>query len=131
MAASIVQRCFAAAVKVKRPTPLFTARRGLLSAAYSDPALWEGMEKDPQNLALLAKFMDSAYEKKLPVSSLTISRISPQPKLLVHQRLDGSQLGAFAVVEEVMLQEAFDLPSTQILSFYTIGSYLATKPTLS
>lgn len=30
-----------------------------------------------------------------------------------------------------MLQEAFDLPSTQILSLYALGNYLATRPELS
>ncbi|CAB1322260.1 unnamed protein product [Coregonus sp. 'balchen'] len=39
--------------------------------------------------------------------------------------------GACSVVEEVMLQESFDLPSTQILSLYALSSYLATKPELS
>lgn len=39
--------------------------------------------------------------------------------------------GAFLVVEEVMLQEAFDLPSTRILSLYTLGHFLAAKPQLT
>uniref|UniRef100_A0A3Q2PVU5 Mitochondrial ribosomal protein S27 n=1 Tax=Fundulus heteroclitus TaxID=8078 RepID=A0A3Q2PVU5_FUNHE len=39
--------------------------------------------------------------------------------------------GACSVVEEVMLQEAFDLPSTQILSLNALGCFLATRPQLS
>ncbi|CAL8345241.1 unnamed protein product [Lota lota] len=197
MAASVVQRCLTAAVKVKCRTPRFTARRCLLSAAYTDPKPWEGMEKDSQNLALLANFMDRTYDKKLPVSSLTISRFidnisskeevdqaeyylykfrhSPNCWYLrdwtvhswvrqcikygvrdkaLHTLQNKVQYGIFpddftfnllidsyikdkdfksacAVVEEVMLQEAFDLSSTQTLALYAIGGYLATKPTLS
>ncbi|XP_029295700.1 small ribosomal subunit protein mS27 [Cottoperca gobio] len=44
---------------------------------------------------------------------------------------DGDLKSACSVVEEVMLQEAFDLPSTQILCLYTLGSYLATRPQLT
>uniref|UniRef100_A0A4W5LR16 Small ribosomal subunit protein mS27 n=1 Tax=Hucho hucho TaxID=62062 RepID=A0A4W5LR16_9TELE len=39
--------------------------------------------------------------------------------------------GACSVVEEVMLQESFNLLTTQILSMYALSSYLATKPELS
>ncbi|KAB5567545.1 hypothetical protein PHYPO_G00233990 [Pangasianodon hypophthalmus] len=41
---------------------------------------------------------------------------------------DEDYKGACSVVEEVMLQEAFDLPTTQILSLFALSKYLATKP---
>lgn len=44
---------------------------------------------------------------------------------------EGDFKSACSVVEEVMLQEAFDLPSTQILSLYALGHYLATRPQLA
>ncbi|GCB64868.1 hypothetical protein scyTo_0013392 [Scyliorhinus torazame] len=71
MAASMLRR---SALLARAASGLAAAKRCLLSAAYLDSQKWDQRKKDPQNLAELAALMDITYEKKLPVSSLTIAR---------------------------------------------------------
>ncbi|XP_050974166.1 28S ribosomal protein S27, mitochondrial [Labeo rohita] len=75
MAASILQRCLSPVQTFSKYVNYRSiARRCLLSSAYTDPAVWEQRQRDPQDLGQLASLMDRTYERKFPVSSLVIAR---------------------------------------------------------
>ncbi|KAE8635976.1 hypothetical protein XENTR_v10002802 [Xenopus tropicalis] len=75
MAASMLcRRVLVSKSRLSSLGSLVTGKRSILSASYISDKQWEKWEKEPHNLAELSSLMDRTYEKKLPVSSLTIAR---------------------------------------------------------
>ncbi|XP_068857025.1 small ribosomal subunit protein mS27 isoform X2 [Aphelocoma coerulescens] len=71
MAAPVLRRAVLCSGSALGAAP---GRRSLLSSAYVDSSKWEKRKKEEHNLADLAHLMDRTYERKLPVSSLTVAR---------------------------------------------------------
>ncbi|KAG9488067.1 hypothetical protein GDO78_007720 [Eleutherodactylus coqui] len=75
MAASMLSRCvLLSGRRALRLGPAGTGKRFLLSAACVNDKAWEKWQKETHDLAELGALMDKCYDRKIPVSSLVITR---------------------------------------------------------